>query len=97
MKSLPLKGKPANFSGAVGDFEFTTRLDRDSIKTNESATLSMRVSGTGNLRMIDLPSFKIPNDLEAYEPKFKETINLNKAGLSRVQTRRTFTNPKKSR
>jgi len=82
VKSLPLKGKPANFSGAVGDFEFTTRLDRDSIKTNESATLSMRVSGTGNLRMIDLPSFKIPNDLEAYEPKFKETINLNKAGLS---------------
>ncbi|MDG1849652.1 MAG: BatD family protein [Flavobacteriales bacterium] len=82
VKSLPTQGKPVDFSGAVGVFEFTTRLDRDSIQTNESATLSMRISGTGNLRMIDLPNFKIPNDLEAYEPKFKEKINLQKSGLS---------------
>lgn len=82
VKSLPKANKPVNFSGAVGDFEFTTRLDRDSIQANESATLSMRVSGTGNLRMINLPNIKIPNDLEAYEPKFKESINLNKLGLS---------------
>ena len=54
VKPLPSNGKPSNFSGAVGEFQFTTKLDRDSIQTNESATLSMRVSGTGNLRMIDL-------------------------------------------
>jgi len=82
VKDLPSEGKPSNFSGAVGAFEFSTRLDRDSIQTNESATLSMRVSGTGNLRMIDLPKFNIPNDVEAYEPKFKEQVNLKKQGLT---------------
>lgn len=82
VKQLPLEGKPVDFSGAIGDFEFTTRLDRDSIQTNESATLSMRISGTGNLRMIDLPEIRIPNDLEAYEPKFKERISLQEVGLS---------------
>ena len=82
VKELPATGKPSNFSGAVGAFEFTTRLDRDSIQTNESATLSMRVSGTGNLRMIDLPEFDIPGDLEAYEPKYKESIKLQKQGLT---------------
>ena len=82
VKELPSTGKPSNFSGAVGDFEFSTRLDRDSIQTNESAILSMRVSGTGNLRMIDLPEFDIPIDVEAYEPKFKESIKLQKQGLT---------------
>lgn len=82
VKPVPSDGKPSNFSGAVGEFQFTTKLDRDSIQTNESATLSMRVSGTGNLRMLDLPTFDIPNDLEAYEPKYKESIKLQNQGLT---------------
>ena len=81
VKPLPSDGKPSNFSGAVGEFQFTTKLDRDSIQTNESATLSMRVSGTGNLRMLNLPEFDIPNNLEAYDPKFTESIKLQKSGL----------------
>ena len=82
VKPLPSDGKPSNFSGAVGEFQYTTKLDRDSIQTNESVTLSMRVSGTGNLRMLDLPTFDIPNDLEAYEPKYKESIKLQNQGLT---------------
>ena len=82
VKALPKQGKPSNFSGAVGVFKFTTKLDRDSIQTNESANLSLRISGNGNIRMIDLPAFEIPNDIEAYEPKYKESINLKKLGLS---------------
>ena len=82
VKALPKHGKPSNFSGAVGVFKFTTKLDRDSIQTNESANLSLRISGNGNIRMIDLPAFEIPNDIEAYEPKYKESINLIKLGLS---------------
>ena len=82
VKPLPSDGKPSNFSGAVGEFQFTTKLDRDSIQTNESATLSMRVSGTGNLRMIDLPKFDIPNNLEAYDPKFTESLKLKNQGLT---------------
>ncbi|MFL2564014.1 MAG: BatD family protein [Flavobacteriales bacterium] len=82
VKPLPSNGKPSNFTGAVGEFQFTTKLDRDSIQINESATLSMRVSGTGNLRMLDLPSFDIPNNLEAYDPKFTESIKLQESGLT---------------
>ena len=82
VKALPKEGKPSNFSGAVGDFKFTTKLDRDSIQTNESANLSLRITGNGNLRMIELPTFDVPNDIEAYEPKYKESIQLKKIGLS---------------
>lgn len=82
VKALPKQNMPMDFSGAVGSFEFTTKLDRDSIQTNESANLSLRVSGRGNLRMIELPEFDVPIDIEAYEPKYKENINLEKFGLS---------------
>lgn len=82
VKALPKQNMPVGFSGAVGSFEFTTKLDRDSIQTNESANLSIRVSGSGNLRMIELPEFDVPIDIEAYEPKYKENINLEKFGLS---------------
>ena len=82
VKELPKQGRPSNFSGAVGDFKFTSKLDKDSILTNESVSLSMRIQGTGNLRMIDLPKFDIPNDIEAYEPKHKERIQLKNYGLS---------------
>ena len=82
VKALPKQNMPVDFCGAVGSFEFTTKLDRDSIQTNESANLSLRVSGSGNLRMIELPEFDVPIDIEAYEPKYKENINLEKFGLS---------------
>ena len=82
VKALPKQNMPVGCSGAVGSFEFTTKLDRDSIQTNESANLSIRVSGSGNLRMIELSEFDVPIDIEAYEPKYKENINLEKFGLS---------------
>lgn len=82
VKELPTNGKPSSFQGAVGQFKFTTKLDRDSISTNESASLSLRISGTGNLRMIELPNFDIPRDIESYEPKYKESIQVKKSGLT---------------
>lgn len=82
VKELPAAGKPASYRGAIGQFKFTTKLDRDSISTNESANLSLRVSGTGNLRMIELPNFDIPRDIESYEPKYKESIQVKKNGLT---------------
>lgn len=81
VKPLPIQGKPNNFNGAVGQFKFTTKLDRNLIKTNESATLSQRVNGVGNLRMIEMPEFQIPNNIESYEPKYKESISVRKNGL----------------
>lgn len=81
VKPLPIQGKPNNFSGAVGQFKFTTKLDRNTINTNESATLSQRISGEGNLRMIEMPKFQIPNNIESYEPKYKESIAVRKNGL----------------
>ncbi len=79
---LPKKNKPKNFSGAVGNFSFSTKIDADSTKINESITLSLRVSGDGNLKMFNLPEFNIPSDIETFDPKYNEDIKIGQQGLN---------------
>ena len=79
---LPKKNKPKNFSGAVGNFSFSTKIDIDSTKINESITLSLRVSGDGNLKMFNLPEFIIPSDIETFDPKYNEDIKIGQQGLN---------------
>ncbi|MBW1690851.1 MAG: protein BatD [Deltaproteobacteria bacterium] len=55
---LPEQGKPADFSGLVGDFHMESTLEPASIKAGESATLTVQVSGRGNVNRI--PDLKLP-------------------------------------
>ena len=82
VKALPLENRPANFTGAVGDFDFKVTTSKSNLKANESAQVKVEVSGKGNLKLIDLPSIDTPNGLERYEPEHKESIRTNLSGLS---------------
>ena len=55
---LPEEGKSADFSGLVGKFQIKSRLEPTDLKAGESATLTVQVSGRGNINRIpdiDLP------------------------------------------
>lgn len=82
VKPLPEQGKPADFTGAVGDFDFKATSSKETLKANESAQIKVEVSGKGNLKLIDLPSIETPNGLERYEPEHKESIRTNLSGLT---------------
>jgi len=56
--SLPDSGRPENFTGLVGNFEIESVMEPTSIKTGESATLTVRLSGQGNVNSI--PDLKCP-------------------------------------
>ena len=76
---LPLpKGKPDSFNGAVGDFSLKAELSSTTTKSNEPLTLNVSVSGSGNIKLLDLPEINFPNGFEKYEPKIKEKINRNR-------------------
>jgi hypothetical protein len=66
---LPQEGKPPDFSGLVGKFEIWSKLEPVSLKTGESATLTVAVSGQGNVNRI--PDLKIPelDDIKIYADK----------------------------
>jgi len=79
---LPAEGRPANFSGLVGRFSMTAKIDKKAVKTNEAISLNLRISGTGNIKMIPTPRLDLPPDFEKYEPKITEKINRTEKGIS---------------
>jgi len=81
-KSLPLEGKPENFTGAVGQFDFDVSLSKDILKANESSQIKVAVSGKGNLKLFELPTVQTPAELEKYQPERKESVKVNTSGLT---------------
>ena len=85
-KTLPLEGKPANFAGAVGDFNFSVALSKDILKANETSQVQVKISGKGNLKLFELPTVETPAELEMYQPERKERVRVNASGLSGAVT-----------
>ncbi|HEX5553340.1 MAG TPA: BatD family protein [Chitinophagaceae bacterium] len=75
VKPLPEAGKPADFSGAVGDFKINASLDKNKLSTDDAATLTVTVSGHGNITLVDAPKVDFPSDLESYDPKVSDKIS----------------------
>jgi len=80
--SLPLEGKPANFSGAVGAFNFNVAISKEILKANESSQIKVAISGKGNLKLFELPEVITPTELEKYQPERNERVRVNSTGIS---------------
>mgnify|MGYP006081408065 FL=1 len=80
-KDLPIEGKPESFNGAVGDFNFIVSSSKNILKSNETATVSVKVTGNGNLKLFELPEIKTPSELEVFTPEQKEKINVTSRGI----------------
>ena len=81
VKELP-EGKPANFSGAVGEFSISSSISTQELKTNDAVTIKLVISGTGNMKLINTPEVKFPQDFEIYDPKVDNKFNLTRNGLA---------------
>jgi hypothetical protein len=81
VKPLPLEGRPDGFNGAVGEFTFDVNTNKTTLNANESLQLDVKVSGKGNLKLFTIPSVKLPNTLEVYEPEHGESVKTTVAGM----------------
>ena len=81
VKELP-EGKPANFSGGVGEFTLSSSINTQELKTNDAVTIKLVISGTGNMKLINTPEVDFPQDFEIYDPKVDNKFNLTRNGLS---------------
>jgi hypothetical protein len=82
VQPLPAQNKPADFSGAVGDFTFTPEIDRTELKANEAINLKITIAGNGNIDLIDKLKIEFPTDFETYDPKVSSNINKSSSGIS---------------
>ncbi len=85
VEPLP-SGKPASFSGAVGDFNMTASINTNTVKTNEAVTVKVKISGNGNLKMIKNPEVQFPNDFDIYDPKVEQNAKTTTAGVTGSKT-----------
>jgi predicted house-cleaning noncanonical NTP pyrophosphatase (MazG superfamily) len=81
VKALPLADQPANFNGAVGDFDFAVTTSKTSLNATESLQATVEVSGKGNLKLFKLPEPELPSALEVYEPEFTEGVRTTLSGM----------------
>ena len=79
VKPLP-QGAPESFAGGVGVFSVEASLSRDSLSAHEAASLILKVSGRGNISLLQTPKMTFPLDMEAYDPKITGDVSPN--GLS---------------
>lgn len=82
VKPLPEAGKPANFSGAVGRFDFKVTPSKINLRNGESLDLKVAVNGSGNLKLFSMPKPVVPSALEMYDPVHKENVITTLSGMS---------------
>lgn len=73
---------PESFKGGVGNFRLEPSLDKKNVKTNEAITLKLKISGSGNIKLIDSPKIEFPEGFEVYDPKTTDKITTSGDGAS---------------
>lgn len=69
---------PAGFSGAVGNYQISSSISSTSLRTNEAATLTLKITGSGDIKYIQEPEISFPTEFEQYTPR--TDINTRIAG-----------------
>jgi hypothetical protein len=90
LKSKPIKitvlphpaNAPVNFTNAVGSLNMKVNVSANEVKANEAINIKIKVSGKGNLPLIDIPELTFPSDFETYDPKINDNVKTSTAGVS---------------
>ncbi len=66
----PLPGnEPEGFSGAVGAYELQAGIDRKTATTDDAITLTLVLTGNGDVKRVQPPLLSLSDSFELYEPK----------------------------
>jgi len=82
VKPLPEAGKPEGFQGAVGNFSVSATLDKSAVRANEALNYTVKINGSGNLKLLRAPALKLAADMEQYDPKLTDQITERVDGVS---------------
>jgi hypothetical protein len=68
VSALPVDGRPAEFSGAVGDFKISSDISSTAAAAGDPLTLRLRVTGSGNFDRVDSPMLQHVEHWKTYPP-----------------------------
>ncbi|MFV1975067.1 MAG: BatD family protein [Candidatus Scalindua sp.] len=70
--SLPDEGRPADFKGAVGDFNLNLSVSPSEVRVGDPVTVKMIVGGKGNFNTVSSPALKQKDGFKVYDPQVKQ-------------------------
>jgi tetratricopeptide (TPR) repeat protein len=92
--ALPDAGRPADFSGAVGQFDFNLTANPTELNAGDPVTVRMEISGRGDLATVSPPPIPVGNQFRRYDPQpvkgedsaerrvFEQVVIPNAAGIA---------------
>lgn len=66
---LPAEGKPATFSGAVGDFSISATATPHELAVGDPLAVDITIDGSGNFDALNPPALMPPDGWKAYPPR----------------------------
>ncbi|MBO7482026.1 MAG: protein BatD [Bacteroidales bacterium] len=77
---------PVGYSGAVGKFNISLNMPKDTVSVNDAVVCKITISGSGNFNNIESPQISCPKEFEQYEPVVTSKLNASESGLSGSKT-----------
>ena len=83
---LPKKGKPKGFKNLVGQFSITATVGKESFDAGDTTTLTITVSGIGNVMDVSLTNINLGDQFKIYpdQPIFTKSIHGNQIGGEKI-------------
>ncbi|WP_259070565.1 BatD family protein [Mucilaginibacter sp. X4EP1] len=82
VKPLPQQGKPTGFAGAVGNFKIDDSIDKTEVKANDALNYKVKITGSGNIKLLKPLTVNFSPDFEKYDPKVTDTVTEDLNGVS---------------
>jgi hypothetical protein len=97
VESLPLpeQNKPANFNGAIGDYQLTASVGPTTLTVGDPITVRVQISGRGTLDAIQLPGQSSFQNFKIFPPTAK-TETTDQLGLEGKKTFEEIVTPQNS-
>ncbi len=86
VRPLPKDGKPEDFRNLVGRFAISAELGKTNFDAGDTTTLTLTVSGTGNIMDVTLAEPDLHGQFKIYpdQPTFKQAIHGTQIGGEKV-------------
>ena len=93
---VPRPTAPAGFAGAVGDLRYSAGIDPDRVSHDGSAEMWIRLTGAGNLPLVEDPTWPTCDGCELYPPEDEADVEVDASGIHGSRTWRATVVPRTS-
>lgn len=79
---LPSKNRTVSFTGQVGQYSMDVVIDKNRLLVDEAFRLQVKISGNGNLNLLEPPQIEFPEQFEVFEPETQSNMRTTADGLA---------------